>query len=217
MTGVSSHTYTLRGGGKVSLDAVHRLLALWRALLLQGAPDALTVPMVTLARHVRDHGGRVFAGCNVAAAVTHARRRHGVAPTTTAPRGSEQGTEEGLALDFKDFLRVLLPRATAADIAGLLDEATSRLTRDDLMPAVEDGLVLAEHELDQMLSHADADSSGELDRAEFCALLERLGVCDPEERNSLFDEADSDCSGFLSAAEFRAWWLSHVRDTHRPD
>jgi hypothetical protein len=144
----------------------------------------------------------------VTTAIARARARHAKA------LGLKPGDPQP-DITFADLLRVVHPRATAAEIAAVEAAAPPRLTPEQRLAAkaaerakaaLESAAAMRAAELDAVLALADADGSGELDLGEFCMLMTRLGVKERDEQLSLFEEADNDGSGAISVPEFREWW-----------
>jgi hypothetical protein len=157
--------------------------------------------------------------CSVVSALLRARARHSRSRRHSAP-GAESAPPEVDAslttITFVDLLRVVHPRASAAELAALEAAAPPRVPREQLAAsrAATRAMVQAQRaaearalELDALLASADADGSGELDLGEFCELMTQLGVTARDEQLELFEQADADASGAISVAEFRSFWL----------
>ena len=67
------------------------------------------------------------------------------------------------------------------------------------------GHSLEQHEIDELVKRADADNSGEIDFAEFCALMaeELMKFDDRAELKLIFDKLDHSGNGEINAKELR--------------
>ena len=65
-------------------------------------------------------------------------------------------------------------------------------------------------EIDALFARADADHDGQINFAEFRALVRELDdeEIDAETLRIGFEETDGDRNGRINIDEFRAWWLS---------
>lgn len=65
-------------------------------------------------------------------------------------------------------------------------------------------------EIDALFARADTDDDGQINYAEFRALVRELdGDEMPDDTLRIgFSETDSDGNGHINIDEFRAWWLS---------
>jgi Ca2+-binding EF-hand superfamily protein len=61
--------------------------------------------------------------------------------------------------------------------------------------------------LEETFAHFDRDANGRIDRAEFTAILTKLGAALSEaEAEAAFQDIDSDSDGSIDLEELASWW-----------